>query len=42
MDEVEDEKYQEALVIVLDSGAEYLISDKRFSKGKENRSQNKL
>ena len=34
MDEVEDSKYQDALVIVLDSGAEYLISDKRFSMGK--------
>ena len=34
MDEVEDNKYQDALVIVLDSGAEYLISDKRFSMGK--------
>lgn len=34
MDEIEDSKYQDALVIVLDSGAEYLISDKRFSMGK--------
>ena len=34
MDEVDDELYNEALVIVLDSGAEYLISDKRFKNGK--------
>ncbi len=34
MDEVDDELYNEALVLVLDSGAEYLISDKRFSMGK--------
>ena len=34
MDEIEDTKYHNALVIVLDSGAEYLISDKRFSMGK--------
>lgn len=34
MDEIEDTKYHDALVIVLDSGAEYLISDKRFSMGK--------
>ena len=34
MDEISDDIYNDALVIVLDSGAEYLISDKRFSMGK--------
>ena len=33
MDEVSDDVYQDALVIVVDSGAEYLISDKRYNKG---------
>ena len=34
MDEISDDIYNDALVIVLDSGAEYLISDKRFKTGK--------
>ena len=34
MDEISDDIYNDALVIVLDSGAEYLISDKRFKNGK--------
>ncbi len=34
MDEVSDEDYQEALVIVLDSGAEMLIDDERYKTGK--------
>ena len=34
MDEVSDELYQNALVIVCDSGAEKLISDERYSMGK--------
>lgn len=34
MDMVEDEDYQEALVIVLDSGAEMLIDDERYNNGK--------
>ena len=35
MDEIEDDEYKDALVIVLDTGAEYLISDKRYIYGKE-------
>ena len=34
MDEIEDELYKEALVIVLDSGSTHLISDTRFNTGK--------
>lgn len=34
MDEVSDADYQEALVIVLDSGAEMLIDDERYKMGK--------
>jgi phosphoesterase RecJ-like protein len=34
MDEVEDDLYKEALVIVCDSGAEKLISDERYKTGK--------
>lgn len=33
MDEVEDELYNNALVIVLDTGTERLISDERYNKG---------
>lgn len=33
MDLVDDSKYQDALVFVLDTGAEYLISDKRYIYG---------
>ena len=33
MDEVNDELYQDALVIVLDTGAEKLISDERYNTG---------
>ena len=34
MDEVEDSLYENALVIVLDTGAERLISDERYKLGK--------
>ena len=34
MDEIEDDVYKQALVIVVDSGAEYLISDKRYNTGR--------
>lgn len=34
MDEVKDEEYKQALVIVLDSGDEYLISDERYKMGR--------
>ena len=34
MDEIEDELYNNALVIVCDCGAEKLISDERYNKGK--------
>ena len=34
MDEIEDELYKDALVIVCDSGAEKLISDERYKTGK--------
>ena len=34
MDEVEDDLYKDALVIVCDSGAEKLISDERYNNGK--------
>ncbi len=34
MDEIEDSLYQDALVIVLDTGAEKLISDERYKTGK--------
>lgn len=34
MDEIEDELYKDALVIVCDSGAEKLISDERYKSGK--------
>ncbi len=34
MDEVSDEMYKDALVFVLDTGAEYMISDKRYNTGK--------
>ena len=34
LDDVNDEQYNDALVIVVDSGAEYLISDKRYKNGK--------
>ena len=34
MDEIEDELYKDALVIVCDSGAEKLISDERYNTGK--------
>ena len=33
MDSVKDEQYKDALVFVLDTGAEYLISDKRYNTG---------
>ncbi len=34
MDEVSDEKYQDAVVFVLDSSEQSLISDERYKKGK--------
>ena len=33
MDDIPDDIYKQALVIVVDSGAEYLISDKRYNTG---------
>lgn len=34
LDEIDDSQYNDALVIVVDTGAEYLISDKRYAFGK--------